>query len=390
MKYQAYLKACRVAQDWARQMSIAPELDPVKRSEFFILTGNRDSARASLANIPHPEAAYLQRAKAARHFEDRSFLEDAESPQPSAMEWLLPVLRAASSVATSPHDGKRLEKCVAASPGVAGKAAVTALTIVSNAYRNGGDLEESERLLLEAFELAPKSVKAAASPAVTRATVDLSFAKRRQTAFHDLLQDGRFWRHSLFPCSGTLLGLYRDKDFIPSDGDVDIGCLDPVAFEAVKEELRQSGCFLISPGRMASNFTARHIDGAKVDISLYVPRDSGWAKTSHVYEWRFRRFGIGELVTDYGRLPAPENVDEYLSEMYGDWWVPLSGYDSRIDSPNLSYVSPSEVCIVLASHYLATYVGKGAAAAAGWRQKLARLPDVMQEQASRFVALLTD
>src|SRR5690606_281547 len=264
--------------------------------------------------------------------------------------------------------------------------AVRALMIAANAHRNAGNLEASRRVLREAFGMAPHVVAPEDLP--DRPGPDLAFTRRRQAAFRDLLRVADFRRHSLFPCSGTLLGFYRDQDFIPSDGDVDLGCLDPVGFEAIKTAMRASGCFLLSPGRLPSNFNARHVTGPKFDVSLYVTRGDGWAKTSHVYEWRFARFALGELATDYGRLPAPAPAEEYLGAMYEDWWVPRSGYDSRIDSPNLTHVSPGEVVLVLASHVLATFLEGGKAACEGWRRKLERLPGAMAEDISGFLAHL--
>lgn len=387
MNYKDYTKRCLWGKSWARNRDAVPDLCPVKRSEFFILAGHSDSARAAIEGIVDPNAAYLQAVKASRHFEDTSFMEGHGFPPASTSDWTLPALRAACSVAGKDGDGERLERYIASAPRVAGTQAIRALMIVSNAYRNAGNLAASRRVLLEAFQLTPRNVE----PPIKKSKSggDLSFAKARQTAFHDLLQVTNFRQHSIFPCSGTLLGFYRDGDFIPSDGDVDLGCLDPVGFESIKKRLRESGCFYLSPGRLPTNFNAKHANGAKVDISLYVPRGDGWAKTSHVYEWRFEKFHLGELATDYGRLPVPDPVEAYLSAMYEDWWVPRSGYDSRIDSPNLSHVSPEEVAIVMASHLLAAHLTEGLEAAARWRQKFERLPGEMRSDMAKFMVPLS-
>lgn len=386
MNYKDYAKRCQWGRSWARSKAVAPDLCPVKRSEFFILGGHSDSARAAVDGIVDSNAAYLQAIKASRHFEDSSFMEGHELPAASTSDWTLPVLRAACSVAKRDGDGERLERYIASSPRVAGVQAIRALMVVSNAYRNAGSLATSRRVLLEAFQLTPRNVE----PPIKKSKLesDLSFAKKRQTAFHDLLQVINFRQHSVFPCSGTLLGFYRDSDFIPTDGDVDLGCLDPVGFESIRKGLRESGCFYLSPGRLDTNFNAKHANDAKIDVSLYVPRDDGWAKTSHVYEWRFEKFQLGELATDYGRLPVPEPAEAYLSAMYEDWWVPRSGYDSRIDSPNLRHVSPEEVAIVMASHLLAAHLTEGPEASARWKRKLERLPEEIWSDVARIIASL--
>lgn len=382
MTYQEYAKLCRVDPSRASTDDPAHVCGPVERSERCILRGDAEGARAAIAELQDPRVAYLQAAKASRHFEDPAFLTGRDAPTAKG-DWLLPVLRAACSVATEAKDGENIERRVEAASGVRGVEAIRAWMIAANAHRNAGSLEASRQLLLKAFELAPR----VAGPGVFQPSTgpDLLFMRRRQSAFRDLLRVVNFDQCSLFPCSGTLLGFHRDQDFIPADGDVDLGCLDPAGFEKVKEAMRASGCFYLSPGRLESNFNARHIGGPKFDVSLYVERGEGWAKTSHVYEWRFHRFSLGEMATDYGRLPVPDPADQYLSAMYEDWWVPRSGYDSRIDSPNLTYVSRDEVVVVLASHFLATYLQGGHEACAGWRRKFERLPGDMGVDMSSFL-----
>ena len=49
MKYKNYQGLCRHGQSWARNGAMAADLDPVKRSEFFILSDLRLSRGAELA-----------------------------------------------------------------------------------------------------------------------------------------------------------------------------------------------------------------------------------------------------------------------------------------------------------------------------------------------------
>lgn len=388
MKYKDYTRQCREVQVPAVKGVLASDSGPLARSEFCILRGDRDGALKAIAGIADAKVAYLQAVKACRQFEDRVFLEGRPLPDlcGETRDWLLPVLRAGGSVTQSVGEASELERYLADIPGIAGIEAVIARSLLSNAYRNAGDLHASSRVLLQAFQLAAGVNSPVAEGGVTSGP-DLSFAKKRQAAFRSLLMTVDFRRYSLFPCSGTLLGLRRDGDFIPSDGDVDLGCLDADVFTELKHALGRSGRFYLSPGRLRTNFNARHVDGAKVDISLYVSRGDGLAKTSHVYEWRFRKFSLGELATDYGRLPAPESPESYLEQMYGDWQVPRSDYDSRIDSPNLVYVSPDEVVIVLANHVLDAWLHKPESLGR-WQQKVGRLPAGMRGEMERYFACL--
>lgn len=388
MKYTSYLGSCRRGRSWARTRSEGDANDPIGYSELHLLKGNPRSALTAITGIRDKRAAYLQAVKAYQHFADSTFLDgrEASPPSPSSADWTLPILRAAGRAARSREDARRLEEhCYATSKRLPEARVVSALMVVSHCHRDVGDLASSRRLLARAFQIASSMQIHAAQPSGDKQVV---FSHRRQAAFHDLLRVTDLWQHSLFLCSGTLLGFYRGGDFIPSDGDVDLGTTDPSGFSSLREGLRSSGRFYLSTGRLQSTLKAKHANGTKIDISLYESRGDSWAKTSHVYEWKFERFELGELATDYGRLPVPVPTEDYLCSMYEDWWVPRSGYDSRIHSPNLTHVSPEEVALVLSGHYLTTYLRGGKAACAGWDKKFEGLTSETRRHLTPLIQIL--
>ncbi len=386
-----FLSSRKKGQRAARKMHETPQtLDATGMSEYYLLRGDLAQSTFWTKRILSGPARFIQTFNLVRHFDHSATGAEVKMPTQVSWEWVLPVLRSVASMSDSPYELTDLVRFMEDHvPDAKPDAKIKALLVLCNAARNRGGTDMAVGFFDKAVRLASESgIRLSDVPADAGSA--LSFMRRRQAAFHDLVGMADFRSYSLFPCSGTMLGLYRDHDFIPSDGDVDIGCLDESGYLAIKALLRSSGCFHVSSGRLPTNFKAKHVLGPTFDVSLYIRKDGGLAKTSHVYEWRFNSFGLMDFVTDYGRLPVPDPAEPYLESMYADWWVPRSGYDSRIDSPNVKFVSRTEATLVLSAHLLTTYMAGDGRGYKAWKKKLARLPVDMREASSRMLSRLPD
>ena len=131
---------------------------------------------------------------------------------------------------------------------------------------------------------------------------------------------------------GTAIGLYRDKDFVPRDTDVDIIILadDKTPIKEIIEIFESEYHYIRSVTRdgkqMQSAFQGE--DGYIVDICFFW--DDGEDLISYCGGglWRDDKETIGNLQnikTKYGIFPFPEHIEDYLKTRYGDWKTPKHG-----------------------------------------------------------------
>lgn len=143
-----------------------------------------------------------------------------------------------------------------------------------------------------------------------------------------------------FPVAGTLLGWWREGRFLAHDKDIDIMLPAGTDWEQVLALVTQAPGFRLLPSEMGySNFISlRHLaSGLVVDISHHEAAAEGQVKCV----WRIpgvpeaqcrqTRQSAYRLVRDrwLGReFWRPEDPDQYLTEMYGDWRTPLANFDT--------------------------------------------------------------
>jgi hypothetical protein len=126
---------------------------------------------------------------------------------------------------------------------------------------------------------------------------------------------------------GTVLGLYRDGDFIAGDTDIDIevegyGGVDKYLLKTFEHmDLIRTVCHIDKPMQLA--FICK-----EVIFDIYVlwregesmvnHNDMGTMETpAHFYE------DLAILDTQYGKYPCPNPFDDYLAIRYGaDWQTP--------------------------------------------------------------------
>ena len=147
-------------------------------------------------------------------------------------------------------------------------------------------------------------------------------ASRRLEGTSKLLE-GEKWCVSF----GTALGLYRDKDFIPEDTDIDFNIYNPTNPDEIIETFKQYMTFIRLVTRNGKKYQAAFqcADGLIVDLCFFYQDGKDWTSYCEGGFWKTNG-KVKKLKTKYGMIPFPDPIEEYLKESYGDnWTTPISG-----------------------------------------------------------------
>lgn len=137
---------------------------------------------------------------------------------------------------------------------------------------------------------------------------------------------------------GTLLGYYREKDFISHDTDTDIGCMiDDLTPELIKDFLRNGFALGHVFGKMEDGFEiALHCNGIKTDIFFFYERGdelyhSAYGNiTAHEYtkiDYAYKFFDTKEVDFLGHKFFVPEDPLLFIETKYGaDWKVPKKAW----------------------------------------------------------------
>lgn len=130
---------------------------------------------------------------------------------------------------------------------------------------------------------------------------------------------------------GTLLGFYRDGDFIGHDTDTDI-CINIDSLDKkLINSLLKSG-FTIGNvfGRLDDGFEiAIHRQGVKTDLFFFYKKEGYWYhsvyanfthKDSLKYDYVFNKFGLKETEFMGYNFVTPDNIESVLIQQYGEEW----------------------------------------------------------------------
>ena len=137
-----------------------------------------------------------------------------------------------------------------------------------------------------------------------------------------------------FLSGGTLLGVYRDGDFIPWDWDVEVTVLSEEAITKEGELLKN----LVLAG-----FTITNLDSTKENFKIDAKgwgtsyeivgrylKDNNSIRARSMTEVPSKFFQSTETVTLRGHdFPAPSPADKFLEAMYGDWKKPKKTVDKN-------------------------------------------------------------
>ena len=179
----------------------------------------------------------------------------------------------------------------------------------------------------------------------------------------------------VFLVSGTLLGLYRNGRILGHDYDIDLGVMadDPGLpqllrdlgaisdVRAVKEYGLRSSELRLNPWLVNSNgieiykfaFDNPTLPGATFNVDLFIHwRSNGYiVHGSHRTLWLNADFGLAPLKVGKHSYLAPDNIELYLTENYGEFRKENRDYHNSTDCPNIANIYGFRAAMRLSTLY---------------------------------------
>ncbi len=207
-----------------------------------------------------------------------------------------------------------------------------------------------------------------------------------------------------FLVSGTFLGAVREGDFLPHDYDIDLGVREDISLFDMADRAEKDERFsiigmtdqqLLIPmdNVMRSKnipvlLKLLHRDGVHVDVFAHILDDGQLWHGSQLHRWDNKDFELVPYELAGISVFGAEDADLYLTENYGDWRTPRTGFNPSTSTPNLRVVhNLASVVLFLKNYAIARHEGEAAShriadlmeegdyiirTEAGWRLKLDR------------------
>lgn len=164
------------------------------------------------------------------------------------------------------------------------------------------------------------------------------------TALKDIIAVGNASQAKIFLVSGTLLGLARVGDFLPHDKDLDFGIIGLDKHSEIINCALNSGKFQINPFYLSKSAPVQialiHTPtGIWVDLFFYTEHEDHLTtgvdfQFGYRQYFKFSKFRLATVKFHDVDVFVPNNIDENLTENFGNWRVPDVSYISHLESPS--------------------------------------------------------
>lgn len=147
---------------------------------------------------------------------------------------------------------------------------------------------------------------------------------------------------------GTLLGFYREGDFIGHDGDVDLGVNAKSWKESILPLMKSNGFEVIRIEGIVENGLEYSFkkNGVSIDFFFFYERDdqiwhSAWLKGIQL-KFAYPKFNTKPVEFLGESFRAPENEEEYLRIKYGkEWNIPQAKWHWAFSPKNVELGMPT-------------------------------------------------
>lgn len=151
-----------------------------------------------------------------------------------------------------------------------------------------------------------------------------------------------------FFAAGTALGLVRNGAPLDHDNDIDVGIFESHwdREQLVRLFTEHPDFDLDDANPDSPKVGIVHREGASIDLFKFYREGDAVFHDAIFVRWKNKPFTIEQRVLAQGDVVyLPSDVDNYLTENYGDWRTPNKGFDAFVDGPNVEVTWPEYMVV---------------------------------------------